>query len=268
MDLFTGLIDDARLDGSRPSSPDEAVDLHRRLTGGQSSLLRSVLVTDRGLADLDRRAGVVLPVTVVNTTGAGGLTSLAGRTTRHLDIVAVDSAIRDSGDPAGNVARIAAAARELDPEVTVNVVLPHLPGWEQLVAEVEAEGLHAVIGWESDPAVLAGRVEVLVEADLAFSVDRVPSAGALLSVLTVVAAVIDGEDPGAAETAGSAEGPGAAASARESASVAAVRGWDDTRAARVRRRLQSVRVADAGGLIDQLQTWDLLSPDGGGRSAG
>lgn len=247
MALFTGMIDDAGLTEGR-SSPADFLDAGGRVRARHPAVLGSILVDDRRLADLDRSAERGTPVTVVNSTGAGGLTALSGRTVANLRILAVDSALRDPGDPAGNVARIAAAARELDPQIAVNVVLPDLPGWERMAGVVEAEGLLAVIGWDVDRTTLAHRVAVLVEADLPFRVSGVPDAAALLALLRIVDAVIDEADP-------------AIAAGDQRDSVTAVRDWDAARIARVRRRLQSVRVSAAPGVIDQLRSSGLLPDD-------
>lgn len=246
MDLFTGMVDDAGLVEGR-LSPEEILGACRQVETRYPAVLGSILVDDRRLVELDRSADAGTPVTVVNTTGAGGLSALSGRTVANLRILAVDSALRDLGDPVGNVARIAAAARELDPEIAVNVVLPDLPGWQGVVGDVEAEGLLAVIGWHVDATVLAHRVEVLVEADVPFRVSGVPDAAALPALLRIVDAVIDGADAAAV------------APADPTVSVTAVRDWDAARVARVRRRLQSVRVSAAHDVVDLLGSWELLA---------
>ena len=56
-------------------------------------------------------------------------------------VVAVESALRDLDDLAGNAARVASAAGELDESIAVFVEIPYAPGWERAVEEVEAAGL-------------------------------------------------------------------------------------------------------------------------------
>jgi hypothetical protein len=253
MTLFGELVDDAALVGPSATAIDAAAGRHQVLRSRFPSVLHSIVVEDRQLLALDRRAEPGTPVTVLNTSGAGGVTALANRPVGNLRIVAVDAALRDPDDLAGNVARIAAAARELDPAVAVNVVLPQLSGRERIVADIEAEGLYAVVGHGADAAGLGTALSLLVEADLPFSVDAVPTAPALLRLLSMIDALVDGADPAAV-----------AAERRDDADLSAtIRGWDADRGGRVRRRLRSIRTTDVAGILQALDRWQLIGTGAG-----
>jgi hypothetical protein len=195
-----------------------------------------------------RQAQGALNVSVINTGGAGGLLSLARRDVPGVRVVAVESALRDLDDLAGNAARVAAAAGELDESVLVFVEIPYAPGWEDAVAEVEAAGLLGKIRTGSPDnsgtpayAQLAEQLSVLVEADLAFKAtaglhhaqpiagpdsDR-PVQHGFLNLLAAVHALVEG--------AAVAD----AADALRMTDPARVGSWDEATAARVRRRFRS-----------------------------
>ena len=214
-------------------------------------LIGPLVVADQRLAEVGRAAGVgaePLAVSVVSTGGAGGLVSLARRDIAGVRIVAVESALRDLDDLAGNAVRVASAAAELDEEVRVFVEIPYAPGWEQAVAEVEAAGLFGKIRTGSPDnsgtpsyAQLAQQLSVLVEADLAFKATAglhhaQPTPGSdpdqpvqhgFLNVLAAVDALVEGAAvPEAAEV-------------LRSADPARIGKWSEQTVARVRRRFRS-----------------------------
>jgi hypothetical protein len=206
-------------------------------------LLNTVVLEDRRLAALDRAAVTPTAVTVINSTGAGGITALAGRQLTNLALAAVQTAVRDPGDLAGNVARIAAAARELEPDVTVLVEIPDGFGWSDAVAAAEAEGLTAVLGPDT-PEREAARLSTYIEADLPFVVDGIDTTGRLLALLVAVDRLVDDPDVDAAA--------GILASVDHDQLLGVVGGWDANRAMRVRRRLRAVRTEDVPKLIAEL----------------
>jgi hypothetical protein len=169
-----------------------------------SGLLGPLVLPDRRLAEVGRVAAPrVVPVSVLNTGGAGGLIALAGRETPGLEVVAVESALRDLDDLAGNAARVAAAAQELGDEVTVFVEIPYGPGWIAAAEEVEAAGLLGKIDAGNPPGAdrLAERLSVLVETDLPVKVSGLErpgastgdsAAGRLAGLLLGLDALIDG----------------------------------------------------------------------------
>lgn len=220
-----------------------------------ASLLNTVVVEDRRLAALDRATDRPLRVTVINSTGAGGITALAGRSLTNCRTAAVQSAVRDPGDPVGNIARIAAAARELDPDVTLLVDIPDGFGFEDAVAAAEAEGLTAVTG-PATPEQLAVRLSAFVEADLPFVIGGVGSPAIspemLISLLAAVDSLVEEADVDAAAA--------LLAGTDHDRQVDVIKGWDDARAGRVRRRLRAVRTCDPIRMIAGLTESGLIDP--------
>lgn len=226
-----------------------AADPAAGLVSEPASLLNTVVVEDRGLAALDRGAGRPIEVTVINGTGAGGITALARRSLTNCRTAAVQTTVRDLGDPVGAIARIAAAARELDPEVTMLVDIPDSFGWEDAVAAAEAEGLTAVTG-PDEPDQLAVRLSAFIEADLPFVVDRVSSAATVVNLLVAVDSLVEEADLDAAA---------ALLAGDHDRQVNLIKDWDDARADRVRRRLRAVRTSDPSEMITELTAMGLIS---------
>ena len=189
-----------------------------------------------------------LNVSVINTGGAGGLVSLANRDVPGVHVVAVESALRDLDDLAGNAARVASAAGELDEEIAVFVEIPYAPGWERAVEKVEAAGLLGKIRTGSPDnsgtpsyAQLAEQLRVLVEADLAFKATAGlhharPTSGAdrgrpvqhgFLNLLAAVEALVEGASVSDA------------ADVLRDADPTEISAWSDAAVARVRRRFRS-----------------------------
>jgi hypothetical protein len=210
---------------------------------------RSLLVEDRALLAADRAAEGPATVTVINTSGAGGLVALAGRTPAHVRLVAVDNAVRDTVDPVGNIARIAAAARELDPDIAVRVAIPRdCSGYDDAVSAVEAEGLQGLLGDHRTPEQAAAELSAFVEADLPFAA-TVSTAGQLASLLVALDQLIDGA---------SVEQATQTLTAAADEQLRAINGWDDQRAARIRRRLTAVRSLELPALLEELEELDVI----------
>jgi hypothetical protein len=251
-DLWRGLIDDAAMFPPGNAEAAAAVAAHRDYRHAWfRGLIGPLVVADQKLAEVGRAAeggAEPLVVSVINTGGAGGLVSLAHREVPGVRVVAVESALRDLDDLAGNAARIASAAAELDEDVRVFAEIPYAPGWEQAVAEVEAAGLFGKIRTGSPDnsgtpsyAQLARQLSVLVEADLAFKATAglhhaQPTPGSdpdqpvqhgFLNLLAGVDALVEGASvPEAAE-------------ALRSADPTRIGGWNEQTVSRVRRRFQS-----------------------------
>jgi hypothetical protein len=217
----------------------------------------------RAVPEEQRTPGAELEVTVVTSSGAGGLSARAGRVVPGLRVVAAESELRDLDDVAGNVSRVAAAAAGLG-EVQVVVTLPDAPGWVRAVELAEAAGLQANIragaGAWSDRSVavrLTERLSVLVEADLAFSLtpDRADSArpGRAVAVLAMlVEALVDGAEP--------AEAAELLLVSDEARIRAGLERWDEATATRVRRRLRAVRCSPAA-VAEDLVGLGLVAPE-------
>src|SRR4029450_10809199 len=135
MELFDSLFDDETL--IRPPEPAVQAQLarHIELRAAHRSLLATLVVPDRRLADIARRIppGLSVPVSVITSGGAGGLLALARHEVPGVDIARVEPALRDLDDLAGSAARVISAANELRPEVLVFAELPYAPGWEAAV---------------------------------------------------------------------------------------------------------------------------------------
>ncbi len=104
---WAGLVDDAAIFPPGDVALPDAVEAYRGRQGEwYADLVGPLVVTDTRLPDVPTD----LPVSVVLTGGAGavaGVANLAARTGHRL--VALEAAVRDLDDPAGNVRRIVAA---------------------------------------------------------------------------------------------------------------------------------------------------------------
>jgi hypothetical protein len=272
--LFAEMVHDAAMfpPGNAPAA--EAVSSHLEYRRSWFSwMIGPLVVSDQKLAETGRAAAAEteqpLAVSVVNTGGAGGLLSLAHRAIPGLDVVAVETALRDLDDLAGNAARVVSAAEELAEDIRVYVEIPYAPGWERAVEVVEAASLLGKIRTGSPdnsetPTYdrLAHQLSVLVEADLAFKAtaglhhaqptpgpdpDR-PMQHGFLNLLAGVEALV--ADASAAD----------AADVLRDADPARIGAWSEDTVARVRRRfrgfgccglLDPVRDLVALGLVEQ-----------------
>ena len=273
--LFAGFIDDAAMFPPGSAEVADAVAAHQDYRSAWfGALLGPLVVSDQKLVEVGRAlhraqltsgsdaGAAALAVSVVNTSGAGGVLSLAGRQVPGVRVVAVESALRDLDDLAGNAARVLSAAAELDEAVDVFVEIPYAPGWERAVAQIEAAGRYGKLrtgGPEArdtpSPDQLARQVSVLIEADLGFKATAglhhaLPSVGAdgahprqhgFLNLLSAVAALVEG----------ATEADAAELLARLDRSlVTEITSWGDAEAARVRRRLRSFGCC---GVLDPVQ---------------
>ena len=147
MELFDSLFDDETL-VRLPKTPVPALLAHySEVRSTYPSLLATLVVPDRRLAEIARQVppGPSVPVSVITSGGAGGLLALARHDVPGLDIAAVEPTLRDLDDLAGSAARVISAAAELGPETTVFIELPYAPGWAAAVELIEAAGLYGKI---------------------------------------------------------------------------------------------------------------------------
>jgi hypothetical protein len=232
--LFERLLCDAYLSRPDASPAQLAARLQNCAPGIGSDLFGPPLVDDRRLTELDRMMDDPLPVTVLNSSGAGGLVSLTRRSFDHLEPVAIETMLRDRDDPVGNVGRVAMAARELDPGITIYIGVPADLDQQPVAAEIEASGLSALIIGD-DTARIAARISSCIELDLPFrthsgvptAIGADPGCGSVLEVVRAVDRLIDGGD--VADAAHLLQDP--------DDEVEELRDWDDARIRRVRRRL-------------------------------
>ncbi len=276
MGLFEALIDDAAMFSPGDASAQDAVLGHRRFRESWfAPMIGPLVVPDHALAEVGRAAGDrPVEVSVVNTGGAGGLVALGRRSVPGVRIVAVESALRDLDDLAGNASRVAAAATELDDQIAVFVEIPYAPGIVGAVEQIEAHGLLGKIRTGgTDPELypsadrLAEQLSVLVEADLPFKAtaglhrawpnEVLNARGQILrqhgfvTLLLAVEALIDGADT-----------DDAAALLRltdRDRIGAAVRAWDEAAGARVRRRFRSFGCCGVTDPVDDLVSLGLIS---------
>lgn len=271
MSLFTGLVDDAAMFPPGGAPAERAVAEHLGFREAWfAPVIGPLVIPDTALSRVARvlslsKDPVPVMVSVVNTGGAGGLIALTRRSFPGIDMVAVESALRDLDDLVGNASRVAAAARELDPSTTVYVELPYALGWLQAVEVIEAAGLRGKIrtgGVEPEmrPSAerLAEQLSVLVEADLSFKA----TAGlhhacstlhehGFLNLMMALDALIDGADPLDAAELLRIEDRGRVASA--------VSSWDESAQQRIRRRLRSFGCCGVTDPVDDLVELGLLA---------
>ncbi len=267
-DLWRDLLDDVAIledvagpygDRAAAGRPDRAAlartvaDHVEYRTNWRSRYVGPLVVADSWLPAVDRAVGETgagpIRVRAVNTSGAGGLLSLAGVGFEDLELASVHSRLRDPDEPAGNARRIARAAEELS-DVEVYVEIPPIGAWRDAVTVIETAGLCGAVSLADEPAAVAGQLFAFVEADLPFVATRVPSLQGergLASLLLTVLALADGATPDdAAALLGCAAGdlPG----------IDDLTGIDGAAAARIRRRLRGVGGLQPAGLLDDLRT--------------
>lgn len=156
-DHLAGLVDDAATFPPGNAPIDEGVRAHAaRHTEWYDALVASYVVKDSDLgatADAHASSGATRPLraSVVLTTGAGGVAPAAALAARKgVEVHALETAVRDLDDPAGNVRRIAAAVDQaraegdLAEDAKVFVELPPgdpTPGWLAAADEVSMSDL-------------------------------------------------------------------------------------------------------------------------------
>lgn len=280
--LFAGLIDDAAVFPPGNAAVPDAVREHLvHRSAWYAPLIGPLVLPDTELATASRAMresgpeGEPLPISVVVTSGAGGLTALARRDLPDLNVVAVEIALRDPADLGGNAQRVVAAAQEFDPdEVTIFVELPFQPGWVAAIEVIEAAGLSGKIRTggvvpEAYPSAdqLAEQLSELIEADLPFKAtaglhrawpNRILNERGealhqhgFLTLLMAIEALVDGAGTGQAAELLRLNDPGRI--------YAALSDWDDTTAARVRRRFRSFGCCGVTDPVQDLVTLGLLT---------
>ncbi|HYP45181.1 MAG TPA: hypothetical protein VEQ66_08305 [Propionibacteriaceae bacterium] len=251
--VLIGLLEDARVLAG--VAVREAVSAYRELGLDPLALLLGPLVVpDYRLAEVARAAAgdEPLSVCVVNTSGAGGLLGLAGRSWPEIEVVAVESALRDLDDLGGNAARVVAAAAALDSR-EVFVEIPYAFGWQRAVAVVEAGGLQAALRVDDAGASvasdrLAEQLSALIEADVPFKTTgrgRSP-----MALLAAVHALVEGADTQQAAQLLESDADQVAAE---------IATWGETTAARVRRRLRLVACGSVPAALGDLDAAGLIS---------
>jgi hypothetical protein len=233
MELFNGLLDDEGLVQLPQTAVPALLARHGELRQAYRSVLATLVVPDRQLAEVARQIspGASLPISVITSGGAGGLLALARHDLPGLAVVAVEPTLRDLDDLAGSAARVVSAAAELGPEVTVFIELPYAPGWEAAVELIEAGGLYGKIAVSyTEPLQVVEQLSILIEADLPFKIASARNRDLLPLLLVVEALVTDADLDDAA----------ALMRLDDHRIVAALSGWDPTTQSRVRRRVRRI----------------------------
>ena len=280
--LFAGLIDDAAVFPPGNAATPDAVREHLvHRSAWYAPLIGPLVLPDTELAVASRAVRELvpdnepLPISVVITSGAGGLTALARRDLPGLNVVAAEIALRDPADLRGNAQRVVAAAQEFDPdEVTVFVELPFQPGWVAAIEVIEAAGLSGKIRTggvvpDAYPTAdqLAEQLSELIEADLPFKAtaglhrawpnEALNAQGetlhqhGFLTMLMAIEALVDGAGTDQAAELLRLDDPGRI--------YAALDDWDDTTAVRVRRRFRSFGCCGVTDPVQDLVTLGLLN---------
>ena len=280
--LFAGLVDDAAVFPPGNAAVPDAVRDHRaHRSAWYAPLIGPLVLPDTELAAASRATRSLapdtgsLPISVVITSGAGGLTALAHRNLPGLQVVAAEIALRDPADLRGNAQRVVAAAQEFDPdEVAIFVELPFQPGWVGAIEVIEAAGLSGKIRTggvvpDAYPTAeqLAEQLSELIEADLPFkataglhrawpnqilneSGETLPQHG-FLTMLMAIEALVDGAGTDQAAELLRLADPGRI--------YAALTDWDDATVARVRRRFRSFGCCGVTDPVQDLVTLGLLT---------
>lgn len=138
---WSGLVDDAAIFPPGNADFDDAVAaFQQRRDEWYADLVGSLVVKDTDLGSVPAD----IPLSVVLTSGAGAVEGVARVVERRgLRLAAVESALRDPDDLAGNARRIDSAARAALPDeipVYVEIPGPVTPGWLAAADEVAAAG--------------------------------------------------------------------------------------------------------------------------------
>jgi hypothetical protein len=251
MELFDSLFDDETLVRLPETAVPALLARHSDLRTAYRSLLATLVVPDRRLAEIARQIppGPSVPVSVITSGGAGGLLALARHDARGVDIAAVEPTLRDLDDLAGSAGRVISAAAELGPEITVFIELPYARGWEAAVELIEAAGLYGKIAaGQAEPRQVVEQLSILIEADLPFKITCAHN-GDWLSLLVVVEALVAGA---------SLDDAAAVMRLDDHRIGAAMSGWDPTTQSRVRRRVRRLGTGQVRQVINNLATYGKL----------
>jgi hypothetical protein len=254
MELFNSLFDDESLVRQAQSPVAAVVAEHRDVRAAYQTLIATLAVPDTQLAELSRQlpTGVIIPVSVIITGGAGGLLALTRRELPGVAVVSAEPALRDLDDLAGNAARVVSAAAELGPDVAVFVGLPYAPGWEAAVEHIEAAGLYAKIeARETQPRQTVEQLSILIEADLPFKISNRRDTGWLTMLMAIDALVGGASIDDAAQL----------IQVEDHDQIGAVVStWNQAAQARIRRRLRRMGADPVQKAINDLKVHKLLEP--------
>jgi hypothetical protein len=283
--LLNGLIDDAAIFPPGNAELADAVPAHaRHVAGPHGSLVGPFVCSDRRLPELSRLLDAApptdpLPLALVVIGGAGAIepaTTWADRDP-HLDVRAIETALRDEDDLAHNAARIVTMLDVALPDgVDAYIELPRLdsdgptPGWLR-AADAIAAADHRMkfrTGGEVPEAhpnetALATAIDATLDRQTAFKCTAGLHRGTrntthdtgfeqhgFGNVLLATAALLDGADTEAAAS--------VLADRNADAIGSTLRGWTSDSAARVRGWFRSFGSCSIDEPVADLVGWGLL----------
>jgi hypothetical protein len=281
--LVDDLIDDAAIFPPGNAEMTDAVAAHvRHVAGPHGSLVGPFVCSDRRLPELSRVLEAAppadpLPLALVVIGGAGAIEPAITWADRdpHLDVRAIETALRDEDDLAHNAARIVTVLEVALPEaVDAYIELPRLddgptPGWLR-AADAIAEADHRMkfrTGGETPEAhpseiALATAIDAALDRQAAFKCTAglhrgtrhtAPDTGfehhGFGNVLLATAALLDGADRDAAAS--------VLADRNADAIGSALRGWTSDSAARVRGWFRSFGSCSIDEPVADLVGWSL-----------
>lgn len=283
--LLTGLVDDAAIFPPGNARLTDAVPAHARHVASEHGLLVGPFVcSDRTLPELTRLLDANPPdepllLALVVVGGAGAIEPALTWADRdaHLDVRAIEVALRDEDDLAHNAARVATMLDLALPDgIDAFVELPRLRGADPTAgwlaaADVIADAGHRLkfrTGGESpeahpDEAELATVIDAALDRQTAFkctaglhhgvrhtATDTGFEQHGFGNVLLATAALLDGADRDAAA---------AVLADRDAAAIgASLRAWDTDAAARVRGWFRSFGSCGIDEPVTDLMGWGLL----------
>jgi hypothetical protein len=176
---WAGFVDDAAVFPPGEAPLDDALAAYATRDTADAALVGGFVLRD---TDLPRARGFAGPLSVVLTGGAGQVAGVVGLCARlGLRLGALEVALRDPDDLAGNVRRVVAAADAAGVEVPVFVEVPAPPGqaptpaWLAAADEVAAAELRLKLrtgGLDADafppPAVLAAWIDAALDRETPF----------------------------------------------------------------------------------------------------
>lgn len=205
-DWAISLVDDTAVFPPRNLPLEVAVREHREfLAGAAGPLIASLVVSDVHLADLAHLLDAPLTVNLVVTGGAGALEPALAWAARaeHLEVRAIEIALRDEADLPSNVARIATMRDAVGCESPVYVEMPRIytaptAGWlaaaDEIAMTAMAIKFRAGAGTPDPfptPMEFAQCIDAVLDRELPFKCTGTASDG-FLNILIGTAIAMDG----------------------------------------------------------------------------
>lgn len=278
--LFAGLIDDAAMfpPGNAPL-PRALSAHHAHRRAPYAELVGPLLCGDRDLRELGEHVDAPVRIGLIVSGGAGAIGPAVQHATRsgHVEVVAVEIALRAEDDPARNAERIVRALDlDLPSDAYAAIEVPRVPdgeppmSWYAALDEIAAAGhrLKLRTGGEHPDAYpseheLAGFIDAALDRECPFKLtaglhhavratdrDTGYERHGFCNVLLATRTLLDG---------GGTDDAVAALADRDAAEVAAtLAGWDDTTAASTRRWFASLGSCSIDEPLTDLRDLELI----------